>query len=62
MKPDIITEFGKYTVAEASGILYKVLGRKQQNDRERWLMLDGSFITNLPDVWALEPKICPVAH
>jgi arginine decarboxylase len=55
-EPDIITEFGKYTVAEASGILYKVLGRKQQNDRERWLMLDGSFITNLPDVWALNQK------
>ncbi|MDO8994271.1 MAG: arginine decarboxylase, partial [Daejeonella sp.] len=51
VEPDIITEFGKYTVAEASGILYKVLGRKQQNDREKWLMLDGSFITNLPDVW-----------
>jgi arginine decarboxylase len=56
VEPDIITEFGKYTVAEASGILYKVLGRKQQNDRERWLMLDGSFITNLPDVWALNQK------
>lgn len=54
--PDIVTEFGKYTVAEASGIIYKVLGRKQQNDRERWLMLDGSFITNLPDVWALNQK------
>lgn len=56
MEPDIITEFGKYTVAEASGILYKVLGRKQQNDRERWFMIDGSFITNLPDVWALNQK------
>jgi arginine decarboxylase len=56
MEPNIITEFGKYTVAEASGILYKVLGRKQQNDKERWLMIDGSFITNLPDVWALNQK------
>jgi arginine decarboxylase len=56
IEPDIITEFGKYTVAEASGILYKVLGRKQQNDREKWLMLDGSFITNLPDVWAMNQK------
>ncbi len=55
-EPDIVTEFGKYTVAEASGILYKVLGRKQQNDREKWLMLDGSFITNLPDVWALNQR------
>jgi arginine decarboxylase len=55
-EPDIITEFGKYTVAEASGILYQVVGRKQQNDREKWLMLNGSFITNLPDVWALNQR------
>lgn len=55
-QPDIVTEFGKYTVAESSGILYKVVGRKIQNDREKWMMLDGSFITNLPDVWALNQR------
>lgn len=55
-EPDIITEFGKYTVAEASGIVYKVLGKKQQNPQEKWLMLDGSFITNLPDTWAIGQK------
>ena len=55
-EPNIVTEFGKYTVAESSGIMYKVIGRKQQNDREKWLMLDGSFITNLPDVWALNQR------
>lgn len=55
-EPDLITEFGKYTVAESAGTLYKVLGRKQQNDREKWLMLDGSFITNLPDTWALNQR------
>lgn len=52
-EPNLITEFGKYTVAEASGIVYKVLGRKQQNHNEKWLMLDGSFITSLPDTWAI---------
>lgn len=55
-EPDLITEFGKYTVAEASGIIYKVLGKKQQNPQEKWLMLDGSFITNLPDTWAIGQK------
>jgi len=55
-EPDIITEFGSYTVAEATGILFKVVGRKQQNDREKWLMLDGSLITMLPDIWALKQK------
>lgn len=52
-EPDIITEFGSYTVAESGGTLFKVIGRKQQNDREKWLMLDGSLMTTLPDIWAL---------
>ncbi|ETZ20997.1 decarboxylase [Pedobacter sp. V48] len=55
-EPDLITEFGRYTVAESSAILYRVLGRKQQNNKEKWLMLDGSFITNLPDTWANNQK------
>ncbi len=57
--PNLITEFGSYTVSEASGTIFKVLGRKQQNDREKWVMLDGSLITMLPDVWAMNQKyIC----
>lgn len=52
-EPDIITEFGSYTVAESGGTLFRVIGRKQQNDREKWLMLDGSLMTTLPDIWAL---------
>lgn len=55
-EPNIVTEFGSFTVAEASGIIFKVLGRKQQNDREKWLMVDGSLITMLPDVWAMNQK------
>ncbi|MFZ9940199.1 MAG: arginine decarboxylase [Bacteroidia bacterium] len=55
-EPDLITEFGSFTVAESSGIIFKVLGRKQQNDREKWLMVDGSMITMLPDVWAMNQK------
>src|SRR5699024_9298626 len=39
MEPDIITEFGKYTVAEASGSLYKDWGKKKQKDREKWFMI-----------------------
>jgi arginine decarboxylase len=26
---------------------------KQQNDREKWNMIDSSFITTLPDTWAI---------
>ena len=62
--PDLVTEFGSYTVAESSGTLFKVLGRKQQNDREKWLMIDGSVITMLPDVWALNRRfiLLPIRH
>lgn len=55
-QPNILTEFGSFTVAESSGTLFKVLGRKQQNDREKWLMIDGSIISMLPDVWALNRR------
>ena len=55
-EPDLLTEFGSYTVAESSGTLFKILGRKQQNDREKWLMIDGSVMSMLPDVWALDRR------
>jgi arginine decarboxylase len=55
-EPDLVTEFGSYTVAESSGVIFKVLGRKQQNDREKWLILDGSLMTTLPDSWALQQR------
>lgn len=55
-EPDIVSEFGSYTVAETSGVLFRVLARKSQNDREKWLILDGSLMTVLPDIWALKQK------
>lgn len=55
-EPDLVTEFGSYTVAESGGILFKVIGRKQQNDREKWLILDSSLMTTLPDIWAINQR------
>ncbi|RMG56859.1 MAG: arginine decarboxylase [Bacteroidetes bacterium] len=55
-EPNIVTEFGSFTVAESSCTLFRVLGRKQQNDREKWFMIDGSIISMLPDVWALNRR------
>lgn len=55
-EPHILTEFGSYTVAESSGTVFKTLGRKQQNDREKWFMIDGSIISMLPDIWALKRR------
>ena len=55
-EPNIITEFGSYTVGESGATIYSVLGKKLQNDKELWYMIDGSFITQLPDVWGLNQK------
>ncbi len=55
-EPNIVTEFGSYTVAESGMNIYKVLDEKQQNDTERWYMIDNSFITTLPDTWAINQR------
>jgi len=54
--PDIFTEFGSFTVGESGAIIFKVLAEKQQNDREKWYMLNGSLITTLPDIWAIKQR------
>jgi len=55
-EPDIFTEFGSYTVGESGGAIYSVLDQKPQNDREKWNMIDSSFMTTLPDAWAINKK------
>ncbi|TVZ07567.1 arginine decarboxylase [Cellulophaga sp. RHA_52] len=54
--PNIFTEFGSFTVGEAGGAIYEILYQKQQNDREKWNMIDSSFITTLPDTWAINKR------
>jgi arginine decarboxylase len=54
--PHIFTEFGSYTVGESGGAIYQVLYQKQQNDREKWYMINSSFITTLPDTWAINKR------
>jgi len=55
-EPNIFTEFGGFTVGESGAIIYQILGQKQQNDRERWYMIDSSFMTTLPDTWAIRQR------
>ena len=52
----IFTEFGSFTVGESGGAIYEVLYQKQQNDREKWNMINSSFITTLPDTWAISKR------
>jgi arginine decarboxylase len=54
--PDIVTEFGSFTVGESGGAIFSILHQKQQNDREKWNMIDSSFMTNLPDTWAINQR------
>jgi arginine decarboxylase len=54
--PDLLTEFGSFTVGESGGAIYEVLYQKQQNDREKWNMINSSFITTLPDTWAINKR------
>ena len=55
-EPDIFTEFGSFTVGESGGAIFSVLDQKSQNDREKWNMIDSSFMTQLPDAWAINKK------
>lgn len=55
-EPDIFTEFGTFTVGESGATLFSVLQQKMQNDRERWNMVDSSFMTTLPDTWAINKR------
>ena len=55
-EPDVFTEFGSYTVGESGAMLYSIVNQKQQNDRELWNMIDSSFMTTLPDTWAINQR------
>ncbi len=59
--PDVFTEFGSFTVGESGGVLYSIIGEKQQNDKEFWYMIDSSFITTLPDTWGIGQKFILLA-
>ena len=60
-EPHIFTEFGSFTVGESGAVLFSVLAQKQQNDRERWNMIDSSFMTALPDTWAINQRFILLA-
>ncbi|MBE14941.1 MAG: arginine decarboxylase [Cytophagaceae bacterium] len=59
--PHIFTEFGSFTVGESGGVIYEILYQKQQNDREKWNMINSSFITTMPDTWAINKRFIMLA-
>ncbi len=60
-EPHIFTEFGSFTVGESGAAFYSILDQKKQNDRENWNMIDSSFMTTLPDAWAISKRFIMLA-
>ncbi|MBI1286535.1 MAG: arginine decarboxylase [Flavobacteriales bacterium] len=60
-EPNIFSEFGSYTVGESGATLYSIIDQKKQNDVEWWNMIDSSFITTLPDSWAINQRFIMLA-
>lgn len=64
--PNIICEWGRYIVAPAQITIYKVLTEKDisESRNRKWYVVDGSFMNDLLDTWAIHQKwhVVPVNH
>lgn len=56
--PNLITEWGRYVVAPSQITVYKILAEKQVQNKggNKWYVIDGSFMNDLTDTWALKQK------
>ena len=55
-EPNIFSEFGSFTVSDSGATFFSIVYQKKQNEKERWNMIDGSFMTTLPDTWAINKR------
>ena len=62
--PDIFTEFGSFTVGESACNIFEIVAQKKQNEKEKWNLIDSSFMTNLPDTWSINDRfiLLPINH
>lgn len=62
--PNIICEWGRYMVAPAQLTIFKILCEKPipKGAAKKWYVVDGSFINDMIDTWAIHQKwhIVPV--
>lgn len=61
VEPNIFTEFGSFTVGESGATIFQIIDQKRQNDKEKWNMIDSSFMTTLPDAWAINKRFIMLA-
>lgn len=58
--PNLICEWGRYMVAPSQITVYQVMDNKLVTHKKaagkKWLILDGSFMNDLPDVWGVNQK------
>jgi arginine decarboxylase len=56
--PNIIVEWGRYIVAPAQVTIYKIIAEKPipKGNANAWYIIDGSFMNDLLDTWAIKQK------
>ncbi len=57
--PDVLVEWGSYLVAPAQVTLYRVQSEKPITNgatAKKWYVIDGSFMNDLKDTWAIHQK------
>jgi len=56
--PNIICEWGWYITAPSQITIFKVIAEKNipKGNAKKWYIIDGSFINDLPDTWAIRQK------
>jgi arginine decarboxylase len=56
--PNIAVEWGQYIVAPSQVTVYKVIAEKEiaQATAKAWYIVDGSFMNDLTDTWAIHQK------
>lgn len=56
--PNLVVEWGQYIVAPAQITIYKVLSEKiiPKANAKSWYIVDGSFINDIKDTWAIHQK------
>ena len=56
--PNLAIEWGRYIAAPAQLVIYKVISEKSipKANASSWYVLDGSFMNDLKDTWAIHQK------
>ncbi len=64
--PNLIVEWGRYVAAPAQITIYKILAEKTVDNKgnNKWYVIDGSFMNDLIDTWAIHQKwhVVPVNY